>query len=65
MVNDNIISDDTELAQIFNNFLKNVVKVLKIDQSSEYEESTIGITDPVEVALNKFKIQPSKIKEVL
>ena len=65
--NDNIITDDTELAQTFNTFFKNAVINLNIDQSSEYEESTIGIIDPVEVALNKFKNHPSiiKIKEVV
>ena len=60
--NDNIITEDTEVAQTFNDFFQNAVKNLNIDQSSEYEESTVGITDPVEVALNKFKKHPSILK---
>ena len=65
--NDKIITDDTELAQTFNDFFKNAVNNLNIPQNSEYEEPTEGIEDPVEAALHKFKKHPSilKIKEVV
>ena len=65
--NDKIITDNGELAQTFNDFFKNAVTNLKIDQNIDYVESTEGIDDPIDAAIYKFKNHPSilKIMEVV
>ncbi len=60
---EDIISDDTEIAQTFNDFFRDAVRNLNIDQSSEYEESVeSSIIDPVDIAILKFKNHPSIVK---
>ncbi len=49
---DKIITDESELAQTFNDFFKNAVKNLNIDQNTENEEATDHLTDPVDIALH-------------
>ena len=62
-----IISEDKEVAETLNNFFKNAVSNLGIEENTGFTQSTEGITDPIDIAIHKFKEHPSivKIKEVV
>ena len=63
--NDEIITDNAKVANIFNDFFSNVVLNLNIEENSLYISDTEGITDPVLKAIKKYENHPSivKIKE--
>ena len=57
----NIISDDGELAQTFNDFFKSAVDSLDIPENRVLLNDTGELTSPVKVALKKFEVHPSII----
>ena len=58
----NIISDDTKIAQTFNDYFDNAVKSLNITENKHLLSDTQGIDDPVEIAIKKFEVHPSILK---
>ena len=62
--NDNVISDDKELADIFNNFFEQTVDNLGIQEyQSDHNIDINSISDdPIDYAIAKYKNQPSIIK---
>ena len=61
---DNILSEDKEIATTLNNFFKNAVKSLNITENSDLLTAE-NVSDPVEKCIKKFEKHPSilKIKE--
>ena len=57
-----IISDDVEVAETMNEFFVTVTDSLGINENSDYENTTEGITDPVDKAVFKFSNHPSILK---
>ena len=66
LVKDNkIISNDDEIAEIFNNFFIRTVDKLEIPENKVLLNKTENLSNPVEIALKKFENHPSilNIKE--
>ena len=65
--NKEIITDDKEVAETFNNFFIDAVSSLGIRKNTALENNTENISDPVFIALNKFEDHPSilEIKKCL
>ena len=62
LVNDNkVISDDTEVAQTFNDFFKISVNSLNITENKLLLTKTENINGGVEEAIKKFEVHPSII----
>ena len=59
MDEDNIISEDSEVAEMLNNFFDNAVKDLKINENQYILSNTNGIDNPVDIAVEKYKNHPS------
>ena len=57
-----IISDDQEVAEIFNQFFINSVNSLEITKNKLLISNTDNLNDPVEIALKKFEQHPSIIE---
>ena len=57
-----IISNDVEVAETMNDFFVTVTDSLGINENSNNENVTEGITDPVEKAVHKFSNHPSILK---
>ena len=57
--NKEIITDDKEVAETFNNFFIDAVSSLGIRENKALENSTEYISDPVFIALKKFQDHPS------
>ena len=57
--NENIISDDKEVAEAFNSFFKNSVESLDIYKNTCLQDDATDLTDPVDIALKKFANHPS------
>ena len=57
-----IISNDVEVAETMNEFFVTVTDSLGINENSDYENTTEGITDPVDKAVFKFSNHPSILK---
>ena len=62
--NDDVISDDRQIAEIFNNYFVTVTETLGIAENLDNDRSTEGIIDPVEKAIEKYANHPS-IKTIL
>ena len=62
--NDEVISDDRQVAEIFNNYFVTVSETLGIAENLDNVRSTEGIIDPVEKAIEKYANHPS-IKTIL
>ena len=62
--NDDVISDDRQIAEIFNNYFVTVTETLGIAENLDNVRSTEGIIDPVEKAIEKYANHPS-IKTIL
>ena len=60
MENDEAISDDRQVAEIFNNYFVTVTEILGIAENLDNVRSTEGIIDPVEKAMEKYANHPSK-----
>ena len=65
--NNEIISEDKEVAETFNNFFINSVESLDLAENKALQTDTGTLTDPVKVALKKFEAHPSilVIKELV
>ena len=55
----NIISKDNDVAEVLNNFFDNAVKQLNINENQYLLSDTYGIEDPVDIAVEKFRLHPS------
>ena len=53
--NENIISEDRDVAETLNNFFENAVKSLDIKENQSILSNTGESTDPVDIAINKFE----------
>ena len=60
-----ILSADIDVAETFNSFFTDAPKSLSINENSYIINDTLGITDPIDIALKKFESHHSilKIKE--
>ena len=56
--NDEIISDDRQVAEIFNNYFVTVTETLGITENLDNIRSTEGIIDPVDIAIEKYANHP-------
>ena len=63
--NDEMVTDDLKIAEIFNDYFANITQDLEITDTGAHLSSTIGIEDPIDKAVEKYKNHPSikKIKE--
>ena len=60
LVSDNkIVSDDLEIAEKFNEFFKNAVHNLNLSSNENLLLSTTHLSDPVQIAIEKYKNHPS------
>ena len=59
IVKDKIIADDLEVAETFNQFFKESVKSLNINENKILQNDTGSLSDNVEIALKKFENHPS------
>ena len=57
-----IISNDVEVAETMNEFFVPVTDSLGLNENSTYENTTEGITDPVDKGIYKFSNHPSILK---
>ena len=64
--NNDIISDDSKIAETFNIFFTNAVKNLNISIDPALTSNTDHVEDPINKAIEKYKNHPSivKIKEL-
>ena len=64
---DKIISDDNEVAENFNDFFKNVVKLLDLPKNRFLINDTKNLTNHVDIVIKKFENHPSiiNIKEMI
>ena len=56
---DKIIQEDSEVANIMNDFFGNAVASLNIGIPSEYITEAVGIDDPIEKIISKYSNHPS------
>ena len=56
---DKIFSDDLEIAEKFNEFFKNAVNNLNLSSNEDLLLSATHLSDPVQIAIEKFKNHPS------
>ena len=56
---ENIISNDEELAKTLNHFFIDSVKLLGTNENKALLTSTVNLTDPVDIALKKYENHPS------
>ena len=59
---DEIISDDTEVAEIFNSFFVTVEESLGIKENNDNISGTEGILDPIEKSIQKYSNHPSILR---
>ena len=59
--NDEIISDDIEVAETFNTFFANAAASLNIDIPKELLTYTLSVNDPIDAIIMKFSNHPSII----
>ena len=63
IVKDNeIISEDKEVAETLNSFFQGAVDSLEIKENEYLKNPTIGMDNPVDIALKKFECHPSILK---
>ena len=57
---DKLLQDDSEVAEELNNFFKQAISSLDINESSYIiNPDSINISDPFEIAISKYKFHPS------
>ena len=63
--NGEMVTDDLKIAEIFNDYFANITQDLEITDTGAHLSPTIGIEDPIDKAVEKYKNHPSikKIKE--
>ena len=59
IIEEEIISDDQKLTEVFNDFFINIVPNLKIPMEQNINHDFTKTDDPVSNAINKFKNHPS------
>ena len=59
---DEIIFDDTEVAEIFNSFFVTVTESLGIKENNDDISDTEGILDPIEKSIQKYSNHPSILR---
>ena len=59
---ENIVSDDKEVAKIFCEFFGNIVKNLDIAMPTQFLQYSENISNPVEKAIKKYENHPSIIE---
>ena len=57
--NEKIITNDSEVAEIFNEFFTNITKTMDITPGECTPVPTEHLLDPVEIAVEKHKYHPS------
>ena len=57
--NDEIVSDDKVVTEIFNDYFANITSSLGIEETGSNVVSADGIDDPVELAIIKYSLHPS------
>ena len=60
--NNNLISNDEEVAEVFNNYFANITDALGIKEITENISSVSGLVDPIDIAIKKFSLHPSIIR---
>ena len=62
---DKIVSDDQEVSDKLNSFFKNAIESLEIGENKYLLNDTIGLNNPIDIAIKKFEDHPSilNIKE--
>ena len=58
----NLISKESQVAEVLNEHFVNITNSLGIGENKDITTPTIGIEDPVEVAIKKFESHPSILK---
>ena len=61
-LDDEIISDDIEVAEIFNRFFVTVTESLGIKENNDNISDTEGILDPIEKSVRRYSNHPSILK---
>ena len=57
---DKLLQDDSEVAEELNNFFKEAVSTLDVNENSYIlNPDSINISDPIEKAISKYKFHPS------
>ena len=56
--NDEVISDESKVANSLSNFFENPIHSLGI-KTSEYSNDNYGLKNPVEIAIKKYEQNPS------
>ena len=60
IIKDNsIVSEDTEVAEILNDFFKNAVSTLEINENRFLLHGNDNLENPIERAISKFSLHPS------
>ena len=59
MENEVLVTDDKEVAEIFNEYFVNITDSLGIIQPKDALTPTDGLHDPVEIAIKKYSSHPS------
>ena len=60
--NGNLLSEESQVAEVLNEHFVNITDSLGIVENKDIIIPTIGIEDPVEVAIKKFESHPSILK---
>ena len=61
--NGEFVSDDLAIAEGFNHYSTNITKKLGIRENETHLSSTVGIDDPIDIAIVKYSKHP-KIKKI-
>ena len=62
--NNEIISEDKSVAEIFNDYVANITNSFGIEETGKSTVSTLDIDDPVEIALTKCSLHPSSYSKI-
>ena len=57
--NNNLISNDKEVAEVFNNYFANITDALGIKEITGNISSVSGLVDPIDIAIKKYCLHPS------
>ena len=60
--NNKLISNDEEVAEVFNNYFANITDSLGIKEIKENISSVSGLVDPIDIAIKEFSLHPSIIR---
>ena len=59
VVDEENLSDDREIAETFNNYFNNAVKLLNLQSDPKHLNDVSDENNPIEIAIKKFKYHPS------